>query len=109
MEKKTASQFDGIVGILPSDNGKTVFTGDLKIKLVNSILKSGETFDLNWRRLQTQTQDLKASVIYPYIAGLPVGVDYGIKIYKKDTTFLDVNNAVGLNYNYYFARNMQTL
>ncbi len=98
LEKKNASQFDGIVGILPSDNGKTVFTGDLKIKLVNSILKSGETFDLNWRRLQTQTQDLKASVIYPYIAGLPVGVDYGIKIYKKDTTFLDVNNAVGLNY-----------
>lgn len=98
LEKKTASQFDGIVGILPSDNGKTVFTGDLKIKLVNSILKSGETFDLNWRRLQTQTQDLKASVIYPYIAGLPVGADYGIKIYKKDTTFLDVNNAVGLNY-----------
>ena len=87
LEKKTASQFDGIVGILPSDNGKTVFTGDLKIKLVNSILKSGETFDLNWRRLQTQTQDLKASVIYPYIAGLPVGVDYGIKIYKKDIIY----------------------
>lgn len=101
LEKKNASQFDGIVGILPGDNGKTVFTGDLKIKLVNSILKSGETFDINWRRLQTQTQDLKASIIYPYIAGLPVGADYNIKIYKKDTTFLDVNNALGLNY--YFS------
>lgn len=98
LEKKTASQFDGIVGILPGDNGKTIFTGDLKIKLVNSIFKSGETFDINWRRLQTQTQDLKAAVIYPYIAGLPVGADYNIKIYKKDTTFLDVNNAIGLNY-----------
>ena len=98
LEKKTASQFDGIVGILPNDKGKTVFTGDLKIKLVNSILRNGETFDINWRRLQTQTQDLKASVIYPYIAGLPVGVDYNIKIYKKDTTFLDVNNGLGLNY-----------
>ena len=101
LEKKNASQFDGIVGILPGDNGKTIFTGDLKIKLVNSILKSGETFDINWRRLQTQTQDLKASIIYPYIAGLPVGADYTIKIYKKDTTFLDVNNALGLNY--YFS------
>jgi len=89
------------VGILPSDNGKTVFTGDLKIKLVNSVLKNGETFDINWRRLQTQTQDLKASVIYPFIGGLPIGVDYNIKIYKKDTTFLDLNNAVGLNY--YFS------
>lgn len=101
LEKKNASQFDGIVGILPNDKGKTVFTGDLKIKLVNSILKSGETFDINWRRLQTQTQDLKATVIYPYIGGLPVGVDYNIKIYKKDSTFLDVNNGLGLNY--YFS------
>lgn len=101
LEKKNASQFDGIVGILPGENGKTIFTGDLKIKLVNTILKTGETFDINWRRLQTQTQDLKATVIYPYIAGLPVGADYNIKIYKKDSTFLDVNNAIGLNY--YFS------
>ncbi len=101
LEKKNASQFDGIVGILPSENGKTVFTGDLKIKLVNTIFKSGETFDIQWRRLQTQTQDLKALVIYPYIGGLPIGADYNIKIYKKDTTFLDVSNALGLNY--YFS------
>lgn len=101
LEKKNASQFDGIVGILPNDKGKTVFTGDLKIKLVNTIFKSGETVDIQWRRLQTQTQDLKATLIYPYIGGLPIGVDYNIKIYKKDTTFLDVNNALGLNY--YFS------
>ena len=101
LEKKNASQFDGIVGILPNDKGKTVFTGDLKIKLVSTIFKSGETVDIQWRRLQTQTQDLKASLIYPYIGGLPVGADYNIKIYKKDTSFLDVNNALGLNY--YFS------
>lgn len=101
LDKKNASQFDGIVGILPNDKGKTVFTGDLKIKLVNTILKNGETFDINWRRLQSQTQDLKANIVYPYLFGLPVGVDYTIKIYKKDTTFIDVNNAIGLNY--YFS------
>jgi outer membrane protein assembly factor BamA len=101
LEKKNASQFDGIVGILPTDGGKTIFTGDIKIKLVNTVLKSGETFDLNWRRLQTQTQDLKATIIYPYIGGLPVGADFNIKLYKKDSTFLDVNNSIGLNY--YFS------
>lgn len=101
LDKKNASQFDGIVGILPNDKGKTVFTGDLKIKLVNMILRNGETFDINWRRLQTQTQDLKANIIYPYLLGLPVGVDYSIKLYKKDTTFIDVNNSLGLNY--YFS------
>jgi len=101
LDKKNASQFDGIVGILPNDKGKTVFTGDVKIKLVNNILKNGETFDINWRRLQTQTQDLKAAIIYPYLFGLPIGVDYNIKIYKKDTSFIDVNNGIGLNY--YFS------
>lgn len=98
LDKKNASQFDGIVGILPGDNGKTIFTGDVKIRLVNTIFKSGETFDINWRRLQSQTQDLKAQVIYPYIAGLPLGVDYNIKLYKKDSTFIDVTNGLGLNY-----------
>ncbi len=98
LDKKNASQFDGIVGILPNDKGKTVFTGDVKIKLINTILRNGETFDVNWRRLQTQTQDLKAKVIYPYLFGLPFGFDYNIKLYKKDTTFIDITNGVGINY-----------
>lgn len=101
LEKKNASQFDGIIGILPDNTGKTIFTGDVKIKLINNILRTGETFDINWRRLQNQTQDLKANMIYPYIMGLPVGTDYTIKIYKKDTTFLDVTNNIG--FNYYFS------
>ena len=101
LNKRNASQFDGIVGILPSDNEKTVFTGDVKIKLINTIFKSGETFDINWRRLQTQTQDLKALVSYPYIAGLPIGSDYAIKLYKKDTSFIDINHSLGLHY--YFS------
>ena len=100
LDKKNASQFDGIVGILPDEKGKTIFTGDVKIKLVNAILKNGETFDINWRRLQTETQDLKARVIYPYLFGLPIGVDYNIKLYKKDTTFIDVGNTLGFNYYY---------
>lgn len=102
LNKKNASQFDGIIGILPDNKtGKTVFTGDVKIKLVNTIFRSGETFDLNWRRLQTQTQDFKGRVIYPYILGTPIGVDYALKIYKKDTSFIDVNNNIGLQY--YFS------
>lgn len=101
LNKRNASQFDGIIGILPDNTGKTIFTGDIKIKLVNNIFRAGETFDLNWRRLQTQTQDFKARVIYPYLLGTPIGTDYAIKIYKKDTSFIDVNNNIGLQY--YFS------
>jgi hypothetical protein len=102
LDKKNASQFDGIIGILPDNaTGKTVFTGDVKIKLVNGIFKNGETFDLEWRRLQTQTQDFKGRVIYPYLFKTPIGTDYSLKIYRKDSSFIDVINNVGLQY--YFS------
>lgn len=107
LDKRNASQFDGIIGILPDNNGKTVFTGDVKIKLVNNIFRAGETFDLNWRRLQTQTQDFKARVIYPYLLGSPIGTDYTIKIYKKDTSFIDVNNNIGLQYYFKGLNNLK--
>lgn len=107
LNKKNASQFDGIIGILPDNKGKTVFTGDIKIKLVNNILRAGETFDLNWRRLQTQTQDFKARIIYPFILGSPIGADYNIKIYKKDTSFIDVNNNIGLQYYFKGLNNLK--
>jgi len=102
LDKKNASQFDGIIGLLPdATSKKTIVTGDIKLKVVNGIFKNGETFDLQWRRLQTQTQDFKGRIIYPYLFGTPVGTDYSLKIYKRDTTFIDINNNIGLQY--YFS------
>lgn len=102
LDKKEASQFDGIIGLLPdATTKKTVVTGDIKLKLVNGIFRNGETFDLEWRRLQSQTQDFKGQLIYPYLFGSPIGIDYSLKIYRKDTTFIDINNNIGLQY--YFS------
>jgi len=100
LDKKNASQFDGILGLQPQLNGKTVLTGDLRIRLHNSIFKAGELFDLNWRRLQFQTQDFKTALSYPYLFKTPVGTDYALTIYKRDTTFIDVQNNIGLQYLY---------
>lgn len=98
LDKKNASQFDGIIGLLPSNNGKTIFTGDVKIKLQNSILKSGELLEINFRRLQAQTQDVYIKANYPYLFSTPVGTEYAIKIYRKDTSFIDVNNLFNIQY-----------
>ncbi len=107
LNKRNASQFDGIIGILPDKSGKTIFTGDVKIKLVNNIFRAGETFDLNWRRLQALTQDFNARVIYPYLFGTPIGTDYAIKIYKRDSSFIDVNNNIGLQYYFKGLNNLK--
>jgi len=98
IDRKKAGQFDGIVGILPDNNtGKVLFTGDVRLKLQNS-LRRGELIELNWRRLQTQTQDLKARFSYPYLFRTPAGADYQIKLYRRDTSFLHVQQQFGLNY-----------
>jgi outer membrane protein assembly factor BamA len=98
LDKKRAGQFDGIVGLLPdSRTGKLVFTGDVRLRLQNSIGR-GELIDLNWRRLQEQTQDLKARLTYPYLFRTPAGVDYSIFIYRRDTSFIDVQQNIGILY-----------
>jgi hypothetical protein len=108
LDRKEASQFDGIIGFLPNaTTKKTIITGDLKLRLVNGIFRNGETFDLEWRRLQSQTQDFNGRVIYPYIWGTPVGIDYALKIYRKDTSFIDITNNMGLQYYYNGLNNLK--
>jgi outer membrane protein assembly factor BamA len=98
LDKKPAGQFDGIVGFQPdSRTGKILFTGDARLRLQNSF-GHGELITMNWRRLQEQTQDLTAAINYPYLFRTPVGISYKIKLYRRDTTFIDVGQTLGLNY-----------
>jgi outer membrane protein assembly factor BamA len=98
LDKKSASQFDGIVGLQPQTSGKTVLTGNVNIKIYNGIFRRGELFNLNWQRLQYQTQDFKANVVYPYLFNTPLGIDYSLAIYKRDTTYIDIQNNIGVQY-----------
>lgn len=98
LEKKKASQVDGVAGLLPDNNtGKLLFTGDIHLKLQNA-LGRGELIDINARRLQSQTQDIKTRFTYPFLFSTPFGVDYIFKLYKKDTTWIDVQQNIGLQY-----------
>jgi outer membrane protein assembly factor BamA len=98
LDKKSASQFDGIIGLQPQPDGKTVLTGNVSIKLYNGIFRRGELFNLNWQRLQYQTQNFTSNVVYPYLFNTPLGVDYSLTIYKRDTTYIDIQNNIGIQY-----------
>lgn len=98
LEKKRSSQFDGIVGLLPDNKtGKILFTGDVRLKL-NNTFNRGELLILNWRRLQASTQDLKSQFVFPFILKTPFGIDANFKLYKKDSTYLEVNPNIGIQY-----------
>ena len=66
-ERKKSNYFNGIVGIRPDEKtDKVNITGDIEIKLQNALNK-GEDINLNWKRLQAQTQDLSVNARIPYM------------------------------------------
>ncbi|MEY4522909.1 MAG: hypothetical protein RIT10_2094 [Bacteroidota bacterium] len=92
------SSLNGIVGLQQNDQNKSVsFTGELDLKLLNT-LKRGEQINLNWRSIQAQTQNLKASINYPFLFKSRFGVDGQFHLYKRDTTFLELKTTVGIQY-----------
>ena len=99
LENKKASQFDGVIGILPdaSNGGKINLTGEVHLKLQNS-LRHGEIIELNWKQLPVKSQDLKVHVLYPFLLNTPFGIDGSLAIFKKDTTYIDVIKNLGIQY-----------
>ena len=99
LNKKKASNFSGILGVLPNDKvpGKVLINGEVKLRLLNSFAQ-GELIDLNWRSLEKSTQDLKLHLNYPYLLTTPLGVDYEFYLYKKDTSYLTLKNKIGLQF-----------
>jgi outer membrane protein assembly factor BamA len=98
LNHKSASRFNGILGILPDENtGKINITGDAKVALKNAF-KKGEAISLNWRKLQSLTQELDIKFNYPFVLQSPLGVDGALHIFKKDTSYLELNQRLGLQY-----------
>lgn len=99
LEEKKANSFNGIIGFLPNDQtGKLNITGDLEIQLINK-LNQGERLKLNWKRLESLSQNLDVQFTYPYIFNTDLGIDAGINLFRKDTTFSQVQSNAGLQYN----------
>ncbi|HOV10872.1 MAG TPA: BamA/TamA family outer membrane protein [Bacteroidales bacterium] len=103
-DKKKASTFYGILGVLPSSQttGKLMINGELKLSLLNSFGR-GELIDLNWRSISKGTQDLKLTLAYPYLFSTPFGINYKFLLYKQDTSYLTLTHNIGLQY--YFSGN----
>lgn len=98
LKDRKANQFDLLVGFLPGGAGqKLLITGQAQLHLV-SPFGMGEEFRVKWEKLQPKTQTLDVQLIYPYLLGLPVGVNARFQLYKKDTSFLNIGGDYGVQY-----------
>lgn len=102
LKQKRSSQINVLVGFLPNNDQlsskKLLITGEANILLRNA-LGSGETIGLNWQQIQVKSPRLNILFNYPYIFRSPVGVDFGFDIFRKDSSFVNINLRLGAQYN----------
>ncbi len=96
---KKSSQFNFLIGILPNagQTSKVQLTADVNLNLKN-VLNSGESILFNWQQLQKKSPRLNLGYQQPYIFNSTFGFDFLFDLFKKDSTFLQVNGQVGLQY-----------
>ncbi len=99
LEPKKSSQVNFLVGFLPANNqtNKLQLTGDVNLNLRNA-LGTGETILLNWQQLQLNSPRLNLGYQQPYIFKSSFGLDFVFDLFKKDSTFLQLNTQLGIQY-----------
>ncbi len=99
LDPKRASQINFLIGFLPGadQSGKLQLTADVNLDLKNA-LNNGETILLKWQQLQPKSPRLNLGYQQPYIFNSNFGVDFLFDLFKKDSSFLQVNALLGLQY-----------
>ena len=101
LKERKSSQVNVLVGFLPNndqlESNKLLVTGEANLNLKNE-LGAGETIGLNWQQLQVKSPRLSILYQHPYIFKSPVGLDFAFDMFRKDSTFLNVNFQLGAQY-----------
>lgn len=99
LKNKQASRFDFLIGFLPQnqETGKLLLTGEAGLDLQNPF-GTGKRIRIHWESLRPATQELELEFEYPYLLSLPFGLDFEMNIYKRDSSYVDLETDFGLQY-----------
>ncbi|NRR91656.1 hypothetical protein HSX10_08790 [Winogradskyella undariae] len=98
VEKTNTNNFDGFLGFgTNEDTNKIEFDGYLDLRLINN-LNYGETINLYYKSDEIDQQTFKVDADLPYIFSSPIGLQLGLNLFKKDSTFLNANQSAKINY-----------
>lgn len=92
------SRFQALVGLQPSPvNNKLILTGDINLQLQN-LFAGGEDIRFLWQQLQYQSPRLQIGYAQPYLGGSAFGVDVHFDLFKKDSSFLQMQGRLGTRF-----------
>jgi outer membrane protein assembly factor BamA len=98
LEKTRTNNFDGFLGFGTNENtNKIEFDGYLDLRLINN-LNYGETLNLFYKSDEIDQQTFRLDADLPYLFSSPVGLQVGLNIFRKDSTFLNAKQYAKINY-----------
>ena len=101
LKPKRSSQIDALVGFIPSNDAATasklLITGQATVNLKNAF-GNGESIGLNWQQVQQKSPRLDLSFLQPYLFKSPFGVSFSFDLFKKDSSYLNLNAMLGVQY-----------
>jgi outer membrane protein assembly factor BamA len=98
LEKTRTNNFDGFLGFGTNENtNKIEFDGYLDLRLINN-LNFGETLNLFYKSDEIDQQTFRVDADLPYLFSSPIGLQVGLNIFRKDTTFSNAKQYAKINY-----------
>jgi len=101
LKPKKSSNINILIGLLPSnqqlESNKLLVTGEANVNFRNA-LGNGETFGLFWQQIQVKSPRLNLRFQQPYIFKSAFGINTAFDLFKKDSSYVNINMHLGVQY-----------
>ena len=98
LEKNQSNSFDGFLGFgSDEDSGNLQLDGYLDLSLHNN-LNYGESLILNYKSDGNDQQNLNVELELPFLFSSPVGTEFSLNLFRKDSTFSTSHQQIALFY-----------
>ncbi|WP_416440167.1 hypothetical protein ACH3O9_10520 [Leeuwenhoekiella sp. A16] len=98
LDKAGANNFDGLLGFRSDEEtGKLRLDGYLNLQLINN-LNYGERLDLQFKSDGNDQQALNINLELPFLFRSPIGADFNLNLFRKDTTYSNTRQQLSLFY-----------
>ncbi|MEN3322808.1 POTRA domain-containing protein [Mariniflexile soesokkakense] len=98
LQKTKSNSFDGFLGFgTNEDTNKLQFDGYLNLNLTNN-LNYGESFKLLYKSDENDQKTFETNLSLPYLFQSPIGLDFALRIFKRDSSFTTVNQNAKIHY-----------
>ncbi len=96
LRDKKSSHLDALLGFLPGTgtDSRLKINGNFTGYFINQF-RVGESIDINFQSLQSNSQNLKIELAIPFVFSLPFSPFAHFNLYKRDSLFLDLKWEAG--------------